>query len=101
MRRRRKKEEEHKRITDILNERLEVHDESKEKVPKADFNKPCGGLRAQTNEYEEERTARGIKWGKGMTEDNRLQKSTQRALHGMTAGTSQKTIQKSEGGVFL
>ena len=59
-----KKEEEHKRITEILNERLEVHDESKEKVPKADFNKPCGGLRAQTNEYEEEGQQGGSRGGR-------------------------------------
>ena len=77
MRRRRKKEEEHKRITDILNERLEVHDESKEKVPKTDFNKACGGLRAQTNECEEKGQQGGSRGrGKDMTEDNRLQKKS-------------------------
>ena len=82
MRRRRKKKEEHKRITEILNEGLEVHEESKEKVPKTDFNKACGGLRAQTNEYEEKGQQGGIERGKDMTEDNRLQK----VLSGLCSG---------------
>ena len=83
------KEEERERITKILNERLEIHDDSR-KAAQEKLHDFCDGLRSQINAFEEKVNSELEE--KFTAEDNRLQT----ALNGLRSSESESDISKND-----